>query len=115
MFFPILSHDPVLAELGQADLITNHDRERLSDPSAIVSVQCGKSSQELALTADVLSKFHRFKEESRFIAGELYFHSHLLACAVLALCGGESLVRECWECIGHNGQPIPTLGSLEPL
>ena len=67
----LLSPLPVLAELGQADMITSDERERLNDHCDLVSIQCGKSPQVLSQTADVLSRFQGFEEESRFLAGKL--------------------------------------------
>ena len=60
---------PVLAELVQADLITNEEREGLRDPSDVVEVQSGKSPEVLTKTAEVVLR-HGFEKESNLLTGK---------------------------------------------
>ena len=72
---PSLHSLPVLVELRQADLITSEECEKLEvhrwrqdDLSDVVRVQCVKSPEVMAKTADVLRK-HGFESESKLLAG----------------------------------------------
>ena len=59
----------VFTELQQAHLITSKERRRLRNPSHVVEVQSGKSSEVVSKTAEILLR-HGFEEESNFLAGK---------------------------------------------
>ena len=68
LLVPSLFSPPVLAELQQADLITNEECEELTDISDVVGVQMGKSPEVMLKTAEVLRK-HGLEEESKVLTG----------------------------------------------
>ena len=79
---PSLLSPPVLAELQQADLITSEECKGLSDPSDVVKVQCVKSPEVMAKTADVLRR-HGFESKSKLLAGRQSSPSSICLCYVV--------------------------------
>ena len=79
----------VLAELRQANLITSEECETLDvhrwqwdDLSNVVRVQCVKSPEVMAKTADVLRR-HGFESESKLLPGRQSSPSSICLCYVV--------------------------------
>ena len=79
---PSLLSPPVLAELRQADLIASEECKGLSVPSDVVKIQCVKSPELMAKTADVLRR-HGFESESKLLAGRQSSPSSICLCYVV--------------------------------
>ena len=79
---PSLLSPPVLAELRQADLITSDECVELRSISGVIRVQCVKSPEVIAKTADVLRR-HGFESESKFLAGRQSSPSSICLCYVV--------------------------------
>ena len=78
---PLLS-PPVLAELRQADLITSDECEKLQYINDVDRVQCVKSPEVMAKTADVLRR-RGFKSSSKLLAGRQSSPSSICLCYVV--------------------------------
>ena len=75
---------PVLAQLQQANLITNEECEGLWHLSGVVEVQSNKSPEVLTKTADVLRR-HGIEEESNLLTGnqtQTLVHVPVVCCTV---------------------------------
>ena len=79
---PSLLSPPVIVELRQADLITSEECRRLRDCSDVVGVQCVKSPEVMAKTADVLRR-HGFEFSSKLLAGRQFSPSSICLCYVV--------------------------------
>ena len=79
---PSLFSLPVLSDLRQADLITSDECKELRSINCVVRVQCVKSPEVMAETADVLRR-HGFEFSSKLLAGRQSSPSSICLCYVV--------------------------------